>query len=983
MNVSLTVLFSAGVGYLLILFLVAYATERGWLPESIVRHPLTYILSLGVYATSWSFYGSVGYAAANGYNFLTIYLGVTLAFILSPILLMPILRLARDYQLTSLADLFAFRYRSQLAGVLVTLFMLVGSLPYITLQIRAVTETAGVLTHETPPQILALGFCLTLASFAVLFGARHASPREKHTGLVAAIAFESLVKLAALLALGGYAVFGVFGGFGELNQWLAKRPEALDALYDPVREGPWATLLLLSFAASFLLPRQFHMAFTENLNPEALRVASWGFPLFLLLLNLAIPPILWAGQVEVPMMKPDYFGLGITLTGHSGVLPVLTFIGGLSAASAMMIVTSLALSAMCLNHLILPAHYPSPGADLYRWLLWVRRMLIVLIIMAGYGFYLLLEHTQSLVELGLISFVAVAQFLPGIVGTLFWRRATRTGFLAGLTAGAAVWFVVLLIPIVEKSAGVGTDIGGLLAGYAQGWDAWTFATFWTLSANVLCFVVGSLLGGQSEAERLAAQSCCSEAMALPVGSVSAASPADFTRNLAHQLGQATAEREVAQALRDLGIDENETRAGQLIRLRDRIERNLSGLIGPQPAHVIVNHRLELDTGHQATESMRFLEEHLEHSRDELRGRDAQLDALRRFHRRILMDLPLGVCAVDARQQVVIWNSALEVCSGIESHDAVGQPLAKLPAPWNDVLSEFAAGGDKHCYRLELRVDGKPRWLDLHKARVDADAPTTPIPGVPTVATAMLLEDLTETRMLEAELAHSERLASVGRLAAGVAHEIGNPVTGIASVAQNLRHDNKNAAVREAIDMILSQTGRITGIVRSLMSFSHGGAVDIPRATIAVQDLLEEAIRLVQLDRAAKQVRCEYNGPPGLKVTGDRPRLLQVMVNLLNNACDASRPGDRVDVFAMAETDGRVRVEIMDQGVGMTREARERMFEPFFTTKDPGEGTGLGLSLAHKIIQDHRGRIDVDSEPGVGARISVILPPHEEHDPQGP
>ena len=138
------------MGYLLILFLVAYATERGWLPESIVRHPLTYVLSLGVYATSWSFYGSVGYAAANGYNFLTIYLGATLAFLLGPILLMPILRLARDYQLTSLADLFAFRYRSQLAGILVTLFMLVGSLPYITLQIRAVTETASVLTHETP-----------------------------------------------------------------------------------------------------------------------------------------------------------------------------------------------------------------------------------------------------------------------------------------------------------------------------------------------------------------------------------------------------------------------------------------------------------------------------------------------------------------------------------------------------------------------------------------------------------------------------------------------------------------------------------------------------------------------------------------------------------------------------------------------------------------------------------------------------------------
>ncbi len=177
MILDLPVLFGAAVAYLSLLFLIAYATDRGKLPDRLVRHPVVYVLSLGVYATSWSYYGSVGFAAEQGYQFLTIYLGVTLAFVLTPVLLQPILRLTREYQLTSLADLFAFRYRSQVAGILVTLFMLFGTLPYIALQIRAVTESLRVLTQEATPQVLALGFCLTLILFATLFGARHISPR--------------------------------------------------------------------------------------------------------------------------------------------------------------------------------------------------------------------------------------------------------------------------------------------------------------------------------------------------------------------------------------------------------------------------------------------------------------------------------------------------------------------------------------------------------------------------------------------------------------------------------------------------------------------------------------------------------------------------------------------------------------------------------------------------------------------------------------
>ena len=274
MTYELEILFGASLLYLLILFLVAYATDSGLVPEKWTSNPFVYVLSLGVYASSWSYYGSVGFAQEEGFQFLTIYLGVTIAFLFTPLLLQPILRMTRDYQFSSLADLFAFRFRSQLAGALVTLFMLVGSLPYIALQIRAVTSSLRVLTQEVTPQFLALGFCITLILFAIMFGARHISPREKHRGLVAAIAFESLIKLTALLLVGLFAVFGVFSGPVELSRWLADHPEATEALYQPMREGPWITLLFLSFCAAFLLPRQFHMTFAENRSFRSLGTAS-------------------------------------------------------------------------------------------------------------------------------------------------------------------------------------------------------------------------------------------------------------------------------------------------------------------------------------------------------------------------------------------------------------------------------------------------------------------------------------------------------------------------------------------------------------------------------------------------------------------------------------------------------------------------------------------------------------------------------------
>ncbi|MES9956186.1 MAG: ATP-binding protein [Sedimenticola sp.] len=979
MTYELEVLFGASIFYLLILFLVAYVTDSGLISERWTANPLVYVLSLGVYATSWSYYGSVGFAEREGYQFITIYLGVTIAFLLSPVLLRPLLRLTRDYQLISLADLLAFRFRSQLAGILVTLFMLVGSLPYIALQIRAVTSSIQVLTEETTPSSLALGFCALLTLFSILFGARHISPREKHRGLVAAIAFESLVKVIALLLVGAFALFGVFSGPGELTDWLNRHPEATQALYEPVREGPWVTLLFLSFCAAFLLPRQFHMTFTENNSFRSLNVASWAFPLLLLLLNLAIPPILWAGNYLQLEMDADYYVLGITLAKGPDWMPLLAFIGGVSAASAMVIVSTLALSSMCLNHLLLPASYPDPKVDIYRWLLWGRRLLIGIIIFAGFIFYELLEHNQGLVQLGLISFVAVAQFMPGIVGVLYWRRATRAGFISGLIAGIVVWVLTLLVPLLENSGLIDTGFNILALRKASGLDHWEFSTFWSLACNTLLFILVSIYTKQSREEREAALACRSDAtIPVPVGgAVAAGSPGQFTEGLAGLLGKEAARKEVEQALMDLELDFSETRPRELKRLRERIERNLSGLVGPHMAHMIISQQLEIDGDAKTAlaDSIRYMEERLEESRSKLRGVNADLDTLRRYHRQILLDLPLGVCAVAPDHTVVIWNLAMELMSGVSGKEVMGRKLKALPKPWNELLAGFALAKDEHIHHMEIELSARARWYNLHKATIPDPDLTRHAPGE-RAGLVMLLEDLTDLETLEAELAHSDRLASVGRLAAGVAHEIGNPVTGIASLAQNLREEKDPGIISESIESILQQTRRISSIVQSLMSFSRSGSVGGDYETFVLNDIIEEAIQLVKLTRSGKQVSCGNSCPPDIKLVGDRQRLSQVMVNLLTNACDASAIGDNVEIFAFAE-DGEIQLEVMDQGAGISEEALEEVFEPFFTTKAPGEGTGLGLPMVYKIIQEHSGQIDIDSVPGVGTRVVIKLPQHSD------
>ena len=971
MSFELSLLILLSVVYLIILFSVAWATERGLLPKALVRHPAVYTLSLGVYASAWAFYGTVGLAYQYGYGFLTYYLGVCGAFLLAPVLLNPILRITRTYQLSSLADLFAFRFRSTWAGTLTTVFMLLSMLPLLALQIQAVADSVQILTLGPGQHPVALGFCLLITLFAILFGARHISAREKHEGLVIAIAFESLVKLLCLSAVGLYALFVVFEGPGGLELWLSHNQEALKTLHSPLQEGPWRTLLLVFFAAAIVMPHMYHMAFTENLNRRALSAASWGLPLFLLLMSLAIPPILWAGlYLNVPT-NAEYYTLGLGVAAGADWLTLVAFIGGISAASGLIIVVTLALSGMVLNHLVLPVYQPSADNNIYRWLLWTRRSLIAAIIMASYGFYRLLGSDLPLSNLGITSFVATVQFLPGALSVLYWPQANHRGFIGGLIAGMLVWAGTMLLPMLT-----GVDVLEIMdVQLVLNEESWHIAAIASLTTNIVVFTLMSLFSQRSSDEVSAAEACLVDNVRRPQRmELVASSPQEFAQQLAKPLGNRAAQQEVEQALRDLKMPFDERRPYALRRLRDRLEANLSGLMGPAVAQEMTATFLpfKLARGRYVTEDIHFIESRLEDYHSRLTGLAAELDALRRYHRQTLQDLPMGVCSLADDNEILMWNRALQALTGIEAESIIGSRLESLPAPWDGLLQRFVADESAHLYKQKLVINGDTQWLSLHKAAIDE-------PGNTRGGLVLLIEDQTETQRLEEELVHSERLASIGRLAAGVAHEIGNPVTGIACLAQNLREESAEPEIHETAEQMLDQTRRISRIVQSMVNFAHVGSRhqhDNAGDEVDLVACSNEAIHLLSLNRQGPDIEYVNLCDPSHRVAGDSQRLVQVLINLLGNARDASSDGDRITLRTLQD-EHQILLLVEDQGSGIDQALKDRLFEPFFTTKSPGKGTGLGLALVYSIIEEHYGQITVDSPIDEatqrGTRFTITLP----------
>jgi Na+/proline symporter/signal transduction histidine kinase len=524
--------------YLGILFAIAYyGDKRADAGRSIIANPYVYSLSLGVYATAWTFYGSVGRAASNGVGFLPIYLGPTLMIALWWLVMRKIIRISKVNRITSLADFIGSRYgKSALLAGLASIIAVVGIVPYISLQLKAVSTSFTILLQY--PQIImpiklgavpvlsdtALYVALLLAAFTILFGTRHLDASERHEGMVAAIAFESLVKLLAFLAVGFFVTFGIYNGFADIFTRAAANPK-LQPLLTPLdgvagSYGSWVWLTILSMFAIMFLPRQFQVTVVENVNENHLNKAIWLFPLYMLAINIFVLPMAFGGLMHFPegIVDADTFVLTVPMAERQQGLALLVFIGGLSAATGMVIVETIALSTMLCNDLVMPVLLRmkmlrlKERRELRSVLLGIRRGAIVLVLLLGYGYFRLAGEAYALVSIGLVSFAAVAQFAPVILGGIFWKGGTRMGALAGLSIGFLVWGYTLLLPAFAKSGwlpisfleqgpfGIALLKPQQLFGLA-GLDEITHAMIWSMLCNIGAYVGVSLKSRPSAIEQ--------------------------------------------------------------------------------------------------------------------------------------------------------------------------------------------------------------------------------------------------------------------------------------------------------------------------------------------------------------------------------------------------------------------------------------------------------------------------------------------------
>jgi Na+/proline symporter/nitrogen-specific signal transduction histidine kinase len=619
-----TVVVLVSFGYIGLLFAIAYyADRRAREGRSVIANPLIYSLSLAVYATAWTFYGSVGRAAHDGVGFLPIYIGPTLMIVLWWFVVRKMIRVSKRLRITSLADFIASRYgKSALLGGLVTVIAVIGILPYISLQLKAVASSLQIMlaypqvgpSDGSPMpllQVIAFYVAVFMALFTIAFGTRHVDVGERHEGMVAAIAFESIVKLVAFVAIGIYVTFGIFDGFGDIFARASRREDLQPLLAPLAAEGAlanWVWMTVLSMLAVIFLPRQFQVAVIENVHERHLRTATWLFPLYMLAINVFVLPIAFGGLLLFPgaQVDADSFVLSIPILTQSEGLMMLVYVGGISAATGMVIVETIALSTMVCNDLVMPILLRwkrldlASRADLSELLLNIRRGAIVAILLLGYFYFVVAGEAYALVSIGLISFAAVAQFAPITLGGLYWKGGTRAGALAGLTAGFAVWLYTLLLPAFAKSGWIGVEVveHGLF-GIAlltptrlfglDGLDQITHAMIWSMIANIGAYVGISLLGRHSVAEHSQATlfvdvfTQTGEAAQTWRGTTSASS---LQTLLGRFLGPARAAelfRAYASARGLTSVDELEGDP-HLLRF---VEIQLAGTIGAASAHAMV------------------------------------------------------------------------------------------------------------------------------------------------------------------------------------------------------------------------------------------------------------------------------------------------------------------------------------------------------------------------------------------------------------
>jgi Na+/proline symporter len=700
MLTPLTVIIVA-LSYVGVLFAIAsFGDRRARRRAGGQPRPLIYALSLAIYCTSWTYFGSVGLASRSGFDFLPIYVGPILMLAIGWPMLQTIVRISKQQNITSIADFISSRYgKNQVLGSVVAVFAVIGIVPYISLQLKAVstalttmlplTSGSWAMLQVAASQDLALIVTVAMACFAALFGTRHIDTTEHQDGLILAIAVESMVKLAAFLIVGSFVTFTMMGGLGGLFDRVAARPDVMTIFTGGIDGARWLTMTLLSMFAIVLLPRQFHVTVVENSSLGDVKRAAWLLPLYLIAINLFVVPVAMAGVLILggSGIDGDTYVLALPVQFGSHLISFIAFIGGLSAATAMVIVETIALAIMVCNNIVVPVLIRRAGrsehlyGDMGQTLLAIRRGAIALVLVLAYSYYRMIGSSAVLAQTGLLSFAAVAQFAPAFFGGLFWRNGTARGALAGLFAGIAMWVYTMLLPNFAEAGWIARDFveqGPFGIGFLRphmlfglAFDPLTHGVVWSLSVNILAYVGFSLTAEPTPIERLQASAFAPSELpqALPNFRLwrTVVTVAQIETTVARYLGAERTRRSLEEyALqRRVSLDRDAEADIRFLRFAEHL---LASAIGPASARLVLSLLLERHSarGRGALKLLDDASQAIQHNRDLLQS---AIDHVRQ-----------GIAVFDRNLNLICWNRQFRHLLHLsDDFGRVGVPLGEVVA----------------------------------------------------------------------------------------------------------------------------------------------------------------------------------------------------------------------------------------------------------------------------------------------------------------
>ncbi len=977
------------LAYMALLFAIAWIGDRQRIKQDQRRlQAAIYSMSLAVYCTSWTFYGAVGTAATTGWGYLPIYLGPAIVFLFGFDLIRRIAVTARDQRITSIADYIAYRYdRSHTLAVLVTLAAVIGSVPYIALQLKGITTGFEVIGRSTGASTEMAGnhslyVALALSLFSMLFGTRNMDASEHHRGLMWAIAFESLVKLLAFLAIGLFVVFGFFDGFADVAATVRDNTE-YQLLFSPwqLPEG-YGIQLILGMVAILCLPRQFHVAVVEFRHVDELRVARWVFPSYLMLFAILIVPIALAGLDEFAgqNVNPDTYVLALPIALGQEALTVLAFLGGFSAATGMVIVATVALATMVSNDIVMPLLLRSGLTlrhgenDLSQTLLRVRRVSILVITLLAYIYFRAIEAGVPLASIGLLSFSAAAQFAPALLLGLYWSGTSRTGAIFGLSIGISAWFFFLLLPSFSTAMG---ELPGI--SFNQG------AT-WSLALNALITILISLLVPDGKPATGRPSTRDQEGGLITLG--------DLQKTIGRFLGMQLTREALAT---HLGTTELEPAALASPATLQFGERLLAGSIGSASARTVLTTALY----HRGLKS-----------RDVMELLDRTSQAVQ-FNRELLEatldNMAQGVAVVDPNLRLVGWNRRyLQMMQFPENLVHLGQRIEEL-IRFNAERGLLGSGdGDVDSEvqkRLEHLRSGKPYrverpWLNGGVIEIQGN----PLPGGGYVTTysdithfkeierkLQVVNETLEQRVMQRTRELSNAIAEVEqareaaesanlsktRFLAAASHDLLQPMNAarlfISILRQQPETDPDQSQLIKRADRSLGAAEELLSALLDISKLDSGMYRPEPEA-ISIKDLFEQLRRRFQALAANRGLQLRVHAVD-CYVFSDPKLLYRILQNFLANALRYTERGGVL--LGCRKRGGHVHLSVWDTGVGIDEADREAIFQEFhrleYAQRLDERGLGLGLAICDRISRMLGHDMDLRSRPGRGSCFTVTVP----------